>query len=99
GPHLGAYGDSYATTPNLDALAARGYRYRVAWSNGPVCAAARTALIAGVYPESTGGEHMRSLVRLPAEIRLYPSLLREAGYYTTNNLKTDYNYAEVETVW
>lgn len=99
GPHLGAYGDTYATTPNLDGLAARGYRYRVAWSNGPVCGAARTALITGVYPESTGGEHMRSLVRLPDEIRLYPALLREAGYYTSNNQKTDYNYAENETVW
>lgn len=99
GPQIGAYGDTYATTPNLDALAAKGYRYRVAWSNGPVCGAARTALITGVYPESTGGEHMRSLVPLPASVRLYPSLLREAGYYVTNNSKTDYNYPEVGTVW
>lgn len=99
GPQLGAYGDTYATTPNLDALAAKGYRYRVAWSNGPVCGASRTALITGVHPEATGGEHMRSLVRLPETIRLYPALLREAGYYVTNNSKTDYNYAEVEPTW
>ncbi len=99
GPQIGAYGDAYATTPNLDQLAARGYRYRVAWSNGPVCGASRTALITGVYPQSTGGEHMRSLVPLPAFMRLYPTLLREAGYYTTNNSKTDYNYAEVGQVW
>lgn len=99
GPELGAYGDRYATTPNLDALAARGYRYRVAWSNGPVCGASRTALITGVHPPSTGGEHMRSLVPLPGSIRLYPALLREHGYYATNNSKTDYNYAEVETTW
>jgi uncharacterized sulfatase len=92
GPQLGAYGDTYAKTPNLDQLAARGYRYRVAWSNGPVCGAARTGLITGVYPESTGGEHMRSLVRLPSFIQMYPALLHAAGYYVTNNSKTDYNY-------
>jgi arylsulfatase A-like enzyme len=99
GTELGAYGDTYATTPSLDALAAKGFRYRTAWSNGPVCGAARTTLITGVYPESTGGEHMRSMIRLPSTIRMYPALLRDAGYYTTNNVKTDYNYAETEKVW
>jgi uncharacterized sulfatase len=80
GPQLGAYGDAYAATPHLDALAARGFRYRTAWSNGPVCGASRTVLIAGMYPESNGGEHMRSLVPLPSFARLYPALLRDAGY-------------------
>jgi arylsulfatase A-like enzyme len=99
GPEIGAYGDTYATTPNLDALAERGFRYRTVWSNGPVCGASRTALILGVHPESTGGENMRSYVPLPDQMRLYPALLREAGYYTTNNAKTDYNYGEAGTVW
>lgn len=99
GPQIGAYGDSYATTPNLDALAARGVWYRTAWSTGPVCGASRTALITGVYPAATGGEHMRSMVDLPDDIRMYPALMREAGYYVTNNSKTDYNYPEVGQVW
>ncbi|MCC6164063.1 MAG: sulfatase-like hydrolase/transferase [Acidobacteria bacterium] len=99
GPELGAYGDAYATTPSLDRLAARGFRYRTVWSNGPVCAASRTALILGVYPESTGGEHMRSYVPLPGDMRLYPALLRDAGYYTTNSAKADYNYGNTGTVW
>jgi uncharacterized sulfatase len=99
GPQLGAYGDPYATSPSLDGLAAKGFRYRVAWSNGPVCGASRTALITGVYPGSTGGEHMRSSVPLPSLIRMYPALLRDAGYYVTNNSKTDYNYPEAGQVW
>ena len=42
---------------------------------------------------------MRSSVPLPAFIRMYPALLRESGYYVTNNAKTDYNYPEAEQVW
>ena len=38
GPHLGCYGDDYATTPNLDALAKKGMIYTRALSNAPVCA-------------------------------------------------------------
>jgi arylsulfatase A-like enzyme len=99
GPQLGCYGDSYAKTPNLDALAARGARYRMAWSNAPVCAPARTTIISGMYPTSTGSEHMRSEVKLPEGMRMYPWYLREAGYYTTNNSKEDYNLQHTGTVW
>ncbi len=94
GPHLGAYGDSDARTPHLDALASRGVRYTRVWSTSPVCAPARTALITGMYPAALGGEHMRSLVRLPEGVRLFPALLRQAGYYTSNNEKQDYNVME-----
>src|SRR5947209_11717164 len=72
GPHLGAYGDKYATTPNLDRLAARSVRYLNAWSNAPVCAPARTCIISGLYAPSTGAEHMRSMVKLPASMKMYP---------------------------
>ncbi len=91
GPHLGAWGDDYATTPHLDALAARGLIYRNAWSTSPVCAPARTAIISGLYPASTGAHHMRSRAHLPDGHRFFPQILREAGYYLTNNAKEDYN--------
>src|SRR5688572_15943682 len=99
GPHLGCYGDDYAATPNIDALAAKGTIYSNANSNAPVCAPARTAIISGIYPPSTGSEHMRSQTRLPADFRMLPQLLREAGYYCTNNSKEDYNLAKPGRVW
>jgi uncharacterized sulfatase len=98
-PTMGCYGDKYATTPNVDALAARGMRYRFAWSCAPVCAPARTTLISGLYPPSTGAEHMRSMVSLPAGFKMYPQFLREAGYYCSNNSKEDYNLAKPGQVW
>ncbi len=98
-PTMGCYGDKFATTPNVDALAARGLRYRFAWSCAPVCAPARTTLISGLYPPSTGAEHMRSMVPLPTGFKMYPQFLREAGYYCSNNSKEDYNLAKPGQVW
>ncbi len=99
GPDLGCYGDDYADTPNLDALAGRGMRYNNAWSNAPVCAPARTCIITGMYAPANGAEHMRSHVHAPAIVRTYPELLREAGYYCSNNSKEDYNIAKPGRVW
>ena len=99
GPHMGCYGDTFATTPNIDAIAAKGMLFKHAWSNGPVCAAARTTMISGLYPASTGGEHMRSMVALPKGKKMYPQFLRESGYFCTNNSKEDYNLAKPEGVW
>jgi uncharacterized sulfatase len=42
---------------------------------------------------------MRSLVGLPPEVRAYPELLREAGYYCVNNAKTDYNVDFQGKIW
>lgn len=99
GPHMGCYGDTFASTPNVDRLAAKGVIYTYAWSCAPVCAPARTTLISGMYAPSTGGEHMRSLVPYPAGKQMFPQLLRAAGYYCTNNAKEDYNLAKPGQVW
>ena len=99
GPQMGCYGDKLARTPNVDALAKQGMIFKHAWSCLPVCAPARSAIISGMYPTSTGAEHMRSMVPMPADTNMYPQLLREAGYYCTNNSKEDYNLAKPGKVW
>src|SRR5688500_4966276 len=99
-PYLGCYGDRLAQTPNLDRLAEQGVRYRRAFANAPVCSTARTTLITGMYASSLGVQHHRSNVPIPQQFKLYPEYLREAGYYCTNNVKTDYNVAGKEReVW
>lgn len=99
GPEMGCYGDKNARTPNVDALAAKGMIFKKAWSTAPVCAPARTAIISGLFPSRSGGIHMRSMVPLPEEVRLYPESLREAGYYCTNASKTDYNVRAPKDLW
>jgi len=98
-PWLGSYGDEIATTPRLDSLAAESIRYTRAYSNAPVCAPSRNALITGAYAIAFGTEHMRSGYKIPDEIRFYPSYLRDAGYYTTNNAKKDYNTVDQPDAW
>jgi N-sulfoglucosamine sulfohydrolase len=90
-PFLGCYGDSLATTPNLDRLAKSGFLYTHAYANAPVCAPARNTIITGVYANSGGHEHMRSFYMKSDEVKLYPELLRQAGYFCTNNAKEDFN--------
>ena len=99
GPQAGCYGDEFADTPSIDRIAAKGMIYLNAWSTAPVCAPARTTIISGLYPPSTGSEHMRSMTRLPDSMKMYPQYLREAGYYCTNNSKEDYNLEKPGQVW
>lgn len=99
GPHLGCYGDEVANTPNLDAFAKKSVMYLNAWSTAPVCAPARTTLISGMYPPSTGAEHMRSETSLPKDFLMYPNYMRQAGYYCVNPGKEDYNLTKTGKVW
>ena len=98
-PYLGCYGDPQALTPQLDRLAAQGVRFRNAFANAPVCSSARTTLITGMYGTSLGVHNHRSRVRIPENFKLYPEHLRAAGYYCTNNSKTDYNLAGDRQPW
>jgi arylsulfatase A-like enzyme len=90
-PDLGCYGDNYARTPHLDALAREGLRYTHAFATASVCSPARSCLITGMYATSLGTQRLRSQFPVPPNVRGFPALLREAGYYTCNNVKTDYN--------
>jgi len=97
--NLGCYGDRYARTPNLDKLATGGVRYTNAFGVTGVCSPNRSCLITGVYPSSLGSAPMRSTARLPDSIKCFPEYLRAAGYYCTNNAKTDYNFPTPKTAW
>jgi uncharacterized sulfatase len=98
-PNLGCYGDTYAATPNIDRLAAQGVRYTLAFAPIGVCAPSRSCLITGMYPPSIGTQHMRCDCPLPEGVKCFPQHLREAGYYCTNNVKTDYNFRHPRDTW
>ena len=98
-PHLGCFGYPDATTPNLDMLAADGARYTNAYSVSGVCAPSRSCLITGMYPNTLGTQHMRCNTPPPPHVKCFPEYLQQAGYYCTNNVKTDYQFQPPKSAW
>ncbi len=110
---VGAFGDSVAVTPTLDALAKTSVRYPNTFTTAGVCAPSRTSHITGVHQISIGGQHMRTTsfpnapysAIPPANVKAYPELMRHAGYYTFTNNKLDYQFSSVRagtgpfTIW
>ncbi|TXF88047.1 sulfatase-like hydrolase/transferase [Neolewinella aurantiaca] len=98
-PNIGVYGHPLARTPNIDALAGKGTLYKRAYSNGVQCSPARSTLISGMYAPMLGTDMHREARAVPSEF-YFPRLLRQAGYFTTNNAKRDYNDSDIPTdVW
>lgn len=90
---IGCYGDSLAKTPTMDRLAAEGVRFTSAFSTGTVSSPSRFCLITGMTPTTMGTGNHRSQYPIPDFVHGFPKYLKEAGYYTSNNYKTDYNNA------
>ncbi|MDP2891068.1 MAG: sulfatase-like hydrolase/transferase [Bacteroidota bacterium] len=106
-PHLGCYGDKVAQTPNIDKLATQGVRFTNVFTSAAICAPVRAGIITGMYQNSIGCMHMRTTgyrrsVENPVEftavpphyVKAFTEYLRVAGYYCTNNNKTDYQFAK-----
>ncbi len=112
-PRFGCYGDTMARTPNIDRLAAEGCRFPNAFCTAGVCAPSRSAIITGMYQTSIGAHHMRTGLRNqntphnlppyatvpPPYVKTFTEYLRSAGYYCTNNSKTDYQFTPPVTAW
>lgn len=103
-PHLGAYrgvwpGAEYAVTPHLDALAAEGVVYENAFASAPVCAPSRSSIMTGCHPSAIGTLHMRTKAVPPPDVRLFTEYFRAAGYYTTNNVFTDFQVQTPRTAF
>jgi arylsulfatase A-like enzyme len=99
--YLRLYSDGGAAMPNLERLAEAGIVFNNAFSNAPVCSSARSTIISGCFAPRLFAQHHRRAVPvpLPGGLRMFPWYLRQAGYYTTNNSKEDYNYIKGEGVW
>lgn len=82
-PALGCYGDATARTPHLDALAARGMRFDLAYCNQAVCAPSRFSLLLGSHSTSTGLYGLGSRLRAswPNAVTL-PQHFARHGYRT-----------------
>jgi|GEM_PF-22252 len=92
--HLKLFDPTGIATPNIEALAADGVVFESVNSNGPVCSVARSTLLSGCYLPRVGAQFHRKqqAVSMPEGLKPFPYYLKEAGYYTSNAGKTDYNF-------
>ena len=88
------YNPKGAPMPTIERLAKSGLVFNNAYSCAPVCSAARSTIISGCYASRLGAHFHRQQkrVEMPDGIKMFPWYLRQAGYYTTNNSKKDYNF-------
>ena len=97
--YAGACSGDHCQNPNIDALAAEGVVFERAYSPAPVCSPSRSAVITGSYAIRLGTHVQRSSrfpgeeIYLPDGYKTVPEVFRDAGYFTFNNGKDDYNFA------
>ncbi len=93
-PELGCYGEPLVKTPNLDRLAGEGMRFTRAFATCPVCSPARSALVTGTYQTTIAAHHHRThnMKPLPSGTETVMQHFRRAGYWVSNQGKTDYNF-------
>lgn len=88
GQHLGCYGTKEVWTPNLDALATGGVRYTRFFTTAPVCSAARSAFMTGMYQTTLGAHQHRTAAPdkrpLPDGVKVLTDWLRGGDYFAAN---------------
>ncbi|WP_158969622.1 sulfatase [Paraglaciecola sp. L3A3] len=89
-----------AVMPNVEQMAKQGITYDNAYSNAPVCSTARSTLALGVYPAQAGTMHHRAFVKAKYKsgLKSIYQLMKDAGYYVTNNAKTDFNFSNFDSI-
>lgn len=76
---IGAFGSPFARTPHCDALAARGTRFELAYSQHSACTQSRISMMTGWYPHVLGHRTLDNLLK-PWEPNLL-GILRRGGYH------------------
>eukprot|EP00035_Acanthoeca_spectabilis_P013240 m.243633 g.243633 ORF g.243633 m.243633 type:complete len:530 (-) comp15837_c0_seq6:807-2396(-) len=89
-PQIGAYGESYMRTPNMDKLASEGIIFTRAYVQQSICGPTRNSFLSGRYPDKTKSWNFLDHFREPGVGDTWtalPQFFKENGYYTTGGGK------------
>ncbi|HPU94529.1 MAG TPA: sulfatase-like hydrolase/transferase, partial [Candidatus Saccharicenans sp.] len=78
--HLGCYGNKQARTPNLDRLAAEGWRFNRVYCSAPLTLPSHATILTGLEPVAHGVRNNGHY--LPAGIKTITEVLAARGYKT-----------------
>ncbi len=79
---LGCAGHPIVKTPEIDALAADGVRFRRAFVTTSICAASRASILTGLHERTHGYTFGTPPISATHARESYPAVLRRAGYRT-----------------
>lgn len=77
---MGAYGNPYVHTPNMDALAAAGIRFTQSYCTSPDCSPAKSSIVYSRYPHQTGVNY--NGIKPDSSLLNMGQIFRDAGYNT-----------------
>jgi len=80
------YGNAAVHTPAIDRIARSGMLVRYAFVTSPQCSPSRISILTGRFPHTTRTEDLHTPT--PAGVRILPSYLQAAGYFTGMMAKT-----------
>jgi iduronate 2-sulfatase len=91
-PELGAYGDRFIKTPNMDRIASQGVTFYRAYCQQAVCNPSRASLLTGLRPDSLQVWDLQTSFRnnVPSVVTL-PQFFKQHGYTTIGLGKTFHN--------
>jgi N-sulfoglucosamine sulfohydrolase len=76
---VGAYGNTWIQTPNLDRLAKEGVLFRHAFTSNPKCSPCRASILTGRNSWQLEELSVHNSI-FPSKFEVYPDLLEKAGY-------------------
>ena len=78
--HLGSYGYSRPTSPNIDRLISQGLRFERAWTPEPLTGPAMCSMVTGLEPQVHAAT--RNGIRMKPGLNSLPKILAENGWET-----------------
>jgi len=97
-PEFACYDNPIVKTPHVDELAENGVLFTNIHMPASVCSSVRSGIITGLMPTTLGlhnhhsSRDLASAIFLPDTVKTLPELFKEAGYFTFNHGKDDYNF-------
>jgi iduronate 2-sulfatase len=99
-PQLGCYGHKQIQSPNIDRLAARGFRFDRAYCQQAVCAPTRASLLTGTRPDTTRVYDLQTpLNTVRPDLISLPRHFRMNGYETVSLGKIYHHATEDPEGW
>ena len=82
---IGAYGNEFVSTPNIDNLAKEGLIFNNMYLTTSSCSPSRNSIMTGRYPHNHGAPELHT--QPPTGMKTFAEELNSSGYYTVSSGK------------